>query len=117
MASNSEAATQIFETAISKLRQTVSPADALAFRLTHAEDVWKAAEVIQNIQRERKSLWNMRRIEPFLQALGKYSTAVDVLCNGTPYLPWIWVIITRSTFGHIRLLIDVQAPVKLMLQV
>jgi hypothetical protein len=94
MASDSTA--QSFERAISALRQTVSPADAAAFKSTKSEDVWKAAEEIQEVQRVRKSLRNMRRVEPFLKALEKYSRVIEVLCNGTPYLPWIWVSLFRD---------------------
>ncbi|KAF2728956.1 ankyrin [Polyplosphaeria fusca] len=39
----------------------------------------------------------MARLQPFLQAMEHYAKVVEVLCNGTPYLSWIW------------------APVKLML--
>jgi hypothetical protein len=118
MAADPNEAAQIFQTAISKLKQTVSPTDALAFETMHSEDVWKAAENIQSIHREKKALRNMRRIEPFLEALGKYSTAVDILCNGTPYLPWIWVSILQIKYNiSKKVLTHAQAPIKLMLQV
>jgi hypothetical protein len=55
------------------------------------KDVWKAAQEIQRVQRQRLSLRNMARLKPLLETLGKYAQAVDVLCNGTPFLPWIWV--------------------------
>jgi hypothetical protein len=90
MASDS-AASQTFEKAISSLLETVSSADARAFTSTTIEDVWKSAETIQTKQRERKSLKNMARIEPFLKSLEKYSKVIEVVCNGTDYLPWIWV--------------------------
>jgi hypothetical protein len=86
-----DSAAQTFETAISRLKETISSSDATAFQSTTIEDVWKAAETIQEGQRQRKSLRNMRRIEPFLKALEKYSKTIEVVCNGTPYLPWIWV--------------------------
>jgi len=86
-----EASAQVFETAIKSLQQTVSSADATAFKSTSLGDVWKAAEEIQDAQRKRKSLRNMKRVEPFLKGLEKYSKVIEVLCNGTPYLPWIWV--------------------------
>lgn len=81
---------RIFEVAIGKLKQTISTPDAAAFQATVIEDVWKAAEEIQESQRQRKSLRNMRRVEPFLKGLEKYSKAIEIACNGTPYLPWIW---------------------------
>lgn len=79
------------ERAFLKLKQSVSNNDAVVFQSTMLEDVWKAAEEIERVQRQRKSLRNLKRIEPLLHALDKYSKPVEILCNGTPYLPWIWV--------------------------
>jgi hypothetical protein len=79
------------ESAFLKLKQSVSNNDAVVFQSTLLEDVWKAAEEIERAQRQRKSLRNMKRIEPLLHALEKYSKPVGILCNGTPFLPWIWV--------------------------
>jgi hypothetical protein len=91
MASNFDASARTFETAIEGLKRTITPADRIAFHSTTAEEVWRAAEEIQEAQRKRRSLRNMRRIEPFLKGLEKYSKVIEVACNGTDYLPWIWV--------------------------
>lgn len=83
------------ERAFLKLKQSVSNNDALVFQSTLLEDVWKAAEEIERAQRQRKSLRNLNRIEPLLLALDRYSKPVEILCNGTPFLPWIWVSYAR----------------------
>jgi hypothetical protein len=107
--------------AFMKLKQSVNPVDAVTFQSTTLEDVWKAALAIQQCQRESKSMKNMRRIEPFLKGLEKYSKSIETLCNGTPYLPWIWVWPRmHSLDNHPRPLIttlETQAPIKLLLQV
>ncbi|KAI1634576.1 hypothetical protein F4809DRAFT_506210 [Biscogniauxia mediterranea] len=36
----------------------------------------------------------MRRLGPLFKGLEHYAKVVDVLCNGTPYLAWIWAPIT-----------------------
>ncbi len=82
---------RVFEMASEKLKQSISSTDAAVFQATVVEDVWKAAEEMQESQRQRKSLRNMRRVKPFLQGLEKYSKVIEVVCNGTSYLPWIWV--------------------------
>ncbi|MCJ1240763.1 hypothetical protein MMC14_008767, partial [Varicellaria rhodocarpa] len=56
-----------------KLKQSVSPHDAVSFQSTTLQDVWKAAWDIERFQRERQSVQTMRRIEPFLFAIEKYS--------------------------------------------
>ncbi|OCL05557.1 hypothetical protein AOQ84DRAFT_413235, partial [Glonium stellatum] len=82
----------------------VSPEDAHIFSSTELRDVWSAAREIEQRLAARQCLRNMRRIQPFLEGLdpsrkfNSYSKSIEVLCNGTPFLPWIW------------------APVKLILQ-
>jgi hypothetical protein len=80
-----------FQVAFSRLNQTVSFDDAVAFQSTTLKDVWNTAKEIQNVQRQRRSLRNMARLKPLLESLDKYSKTIEVLCNGTPFLPWIWV--------------------------
>ena len=82
---------RVFETAIWQLKQAVSTQDVAVFKATVSDHVWEAAEEIQESQRKRKSLQNMRRVEPLLKSLEKYSKVIEVVCNGTSYLPWIWV--------------------------
>jgi hypothetical protein len=80
-----------FGAAFDRLKLSVSPADAARFQSTTLEDVWKAARDIERAQKQRQSLHNLARIRPLLDGLEKYSKTIEVLCNGTPYLPWVWV--------------------------
>lgn len=32
----------------------------------------------------------MRRLAPLFDGLGYYSKTIEVLCSGTPFLPWVW---------------------------
>lgn len=77
----------VYEEAIERFKQTISSTDAAAFQATSPEDVWKVVE----IQAQIKSRWNLCRVEPFLKDLEEYSKFVEISCNGTSYLPWIWV--------------------------
>lgn len=90
MAASAPAQTALAE-AFDKLKSSVSAGDAVNFQSTSLQDVWKAARDIERLQQQRQSVRNLRRIEPLLNAIGKYSKVIEVLCNGTPYLPWIWV--------------------------
>ncbi|KAJ9503773.1 hypothetical protein H2202_000912 [Exophiala xenobiotica] len=81
----------ILNDAFRRLKDSVSPSDALLFQKTELKDVWDAAEEIQNSQRQRQSLQALSRIKPLLDSLQRYSRVIEVLCNGTPYLPWIWL--------------------------
>ncbi|KAL7967437.1 hypothetical protein HDV63DRAFT_396365 [Trichoderma sp. SZMC 28014] len=81
---------RIIREAYEGLQHTVSPLEAKEFQNTTLEDVQKAALTIENQLAARKTLRNMRRLMPLFQGLEHYSQSIEVLCNGTPYLPWIW---------------------------
>jgi hypothetical protein len=81
----------IIKLAFTKFENSVSLDDARDFHLTELQHVRQAAIDIEKAQRQRGSLHNMRRIEPLLHAIERYAKPLDVLCNGTPFLPWIWV--------------------------
>lgn len=78
---------------------SVSQDDYRAFQNTELQDVRDEALKIERQLRARRTQRNMARLEPFLLGLEHYSKVMEVLCNGTPYLSWIW------------------APIKLMLSV
>ena len=84
-------ASTTLEKAFSQLKISVMSQDAVLFQQTTLDDVKNAAHAIETRQRERKSMHNMARLKPFFEGLEKYSRVIEVLCNGTDYLPWIWV--------------------------
>jgi hypothetical protein len=112
----SETSSRTFATAFSSFQESTSLEDALAFQGTSLEDVRKSLEEIQLGQKQRKSLHNVGRVGPFLKSLESYSKAIEVFCNGTPYLPWLWVVVP-NLLSKESVLTTSQAPIKLMLQV
>lgn len=87
-------ARQTIKNAFEDLDRTITPVDSRNFSTTTLEHVRKAAPEIENQLAARQSLRNMRRLVPLFEGLEHYSKVVDILCNGTPYLPWIWAPIT-----------------------
>lgn len=90
----STAARQTLQTAFEDLDRTITPADSRDFRDTTLQNVRDAALEIERQLAARGSLRNMRRLMPLFRGLEHYSKVMDTLCNGTPYLPWIWAPIT-----------------------
>lgn len=82
------------QTAFYELEKCVSPADSTGFESATLDDVRKTALDIENQLAARQSLRNMRRLEPLFTGLNYYSKAIETLCNGTPYLPWLWAPIS-----------------------
>ncbi|KAI0413197.1 hypothetical protein F5X98DRAFT_352630 [Xylaria grammica] len=90
----SSQAKQTIQLAFQSLEKTISPTDSRKFASTSLQDVRAAAIKLEEQLSARRCLRNMRRLEPFFKGLGHYANAVGVLCNGTPYLAWIWAPIT-----------------------
>jgi hypothetical protein len=98
-------AQQTIRAAFENLELTVTPADSRAFRSTTLQHVRTAALELENQLAARQALCNMRRLEPLLKGLEHYSKVVDVLCNGTPFLPWIWapiILILRVASEYVE---------------
>lgn len=85
--------------AFEDLEQALSTSDSVTLKDTVLEDVQKAAYLVEEELTAKKTLRNMKRLEPFFTGLQHYSNTIKDLCAGTPYLPWIW------------------APIKIILQV
>ncbi|CAG8975823.1 hypothetical protein HYALB_00009403 [Hymenoscyphus albidus] len=91
--------TDVIADAFQKLKRSLSEDDAYNFASTELQDVWVTVREIDSEQRKRQSAQNLRRVDPLLRGLEKYRKVIEVLCNGTPYMPYIW------------------APIKLMLEI
>lgn len=87
-------ARQTIKTAFDELDRTITPVDSRDFATTTLEHVRNAALEIETQLAAKQSLRNLRRLMPLFQGLEHYAKVVDVLCNGTPFLPWIWAPIT-----------------------
>lgn len=93
----------IIEEAFEKFESLIYSSDKRLFRSTTLQDVREAARIIDRDQAQRRCLRNLRRIQPLLQALGRFGGALDTLCQGTPYLCYIWVR-SKSIFASVWLI-------------
>ena len=83
-------AKRIFRDAFEELSATFGSRQTTVFPFITITEIYQDSLVIEKrLQAKRKS--SMRKIRPFLDGIGRYSKAIEILCNGTPFLPWIWV--------------------------
>ncbi|KXJ88104.1 hypothetical protein Micbo1qcDRAFT_151143 [Microdochium bolleyi] len=87
-------ATQTIRKAFEDLRHTITPLDSRGFSEILIEDVRQAALKIEDQLAARQSLRNMKRLMPLFSGMEHYGKVMDILCNGTPYLSWVWAPIT-----------------------
>ena len=88
------AAQRSIQEAFKDLEQNVSSSDRKEFADSTLDKVRQAAHMIENQLAARQSMRNMRRLMPLFTGLEYYSRSIEVLCNGTPYMPWLWAPIT-----------------------
>ncbi|KAJ6785625.1 hypothetical protein PWT90_00498 [Aphanocladium album] len=86
----SKQAREVIQRAYKELENAVSVQDAHDFNNTTIEGVRKACQLLENELGARGLLRNMGRLEPLMKGLECYGKVVDTLCQGTPFLPWIW---------------------------
>lgn len=55
------------------------------------EDVREAISQMERYLASRQKLRNFERLVPFLDAADRLTKPIDVLSNGVPFLPYIWV--------------------------
>lgn len=82
------------EKAFNDLANTIIPQDSQNFHNTSLEDVRQAALEIERDLASRQCLRNMHRLMPLFSGLEHYAATMGVVCNGTPFLPWVWAPIT-----------------------
>ncbi|KAK8019095.1 NACHT domain-containing protein [Apiospora arundinis] len=90
----SDQARKAMKSAFNQLQATITPGHARNFSSTTLEHVRTELLKIENELAARQLLRNTRRLAPLLQGLEHYAKVMDVLCNGTPFLPWVWAPIT-----------------------
>lgn len=84
------------KTAYTSFREVITPDDDFHFGSTELSDVRKAALDVQKRLASRGTSRNTGRLERLLVKLDQFSQAADVLCKGSPYMPYIWVRCLRS---------------------
>lgn len=84
-------ALRLIELSCKRFSDEISDEDNKLIRTTSLDDVRIAVRQIETELASRQSLRNLDRLTPYLDAVERYSKAIDPLCNGVPFLPYIWV--------------------------
>ncbi|KAM0199769.1 hypothetical protein ACHAPI_002860 [Fusarium lateritium] len=86
-------AQRTIQIACDRFRNEILPEDARPIQATtNLDDVKLAIGQVERQLAARQLLRDMDRITPFVDAIERYSKALEVAANGTPYLPWLWAV-------------------------
>jgi hypothetical protein len=83
-------AQRTIETAFQGLKSAISHTDYTQLKDTTLGDVRLSIHKIEEYLSARGWVTNLKRLMPLITGLGHYATTIEVLCNGTPFLPWVW---------------------------
>lgn len=84
-------AQKLLERSCERFRSGITEDDDNMIRATSLEDVKHAIVQVESQLAARQCLRNLDRLTPYLEAIQRYGKVVEVLCNPTPLLPYIWV--------------------------
>ncbi|KAH7374985.1 NACHT domain protein [Plectosphaerella cucumerina] len=83
-------ALQVLQTARKNFESKLSGLHVKDFSQTTLEDARQGVLETEAQMAARDCLRNTRRLMPLFEGLHHYSKAVEVLCNGVPFMPLIW---------------------------
>lgn len=92
----SPAAIAVFNRVLTEFQQELSMDEVDDFTFITADDLKKAVHQLQEEQKSKKRMQNLRRISAFLEAMDQFDKVIQVFLNTTNYLGFIWVSIVRS---------------------
>lgn len=79
-----------FKKAIDDFKKRLKPDEERHFAASTLADLQNTIVEIQDTQRRRKTAQNLKRIEPFLQAMGQYKEIIEVFLNTSSLLCFVW---------------------------
>jgi hypothetical protein len=79
-----------FKQVLEDFKKRLKPEEEAKFAVTSFNDLQVAVKDLQERQRKTKTAQNLRRIEPFLQAMTQYQGIIEVFLNTSSLLCFIW---------------------------
>lgn len=80
----------IFDRQLNIFRNKLTAEQMTAFRTTDYQSLLAEISRIQAMQESSNTLMNLRRIQPFLEAMDQFGKVVDVFLNTSDVLAFIW---------------------------
>ncbi|KAE9372535.1 hypothetical protein N431DRAFT_536388 [Stipitochalara longipes BDJ] len=79
-----------FKQVLDDFKKRLKPEEKAAFAGTTLFDLQNEANSLQEKQRKSKTAQNLRRIDPFLQAMAQYTEVIEVFLNTSSILCFVW---------------------------
>lgn len=79
-----------FKQVLDDFKRRLKPEEEERFAITTLTDLKNATNDLQEKQRKSKTAQNLKRIEPFLQAMAQYKEIIEVFLNSSSLLCFVW---------------------------
>jgi hypothetical protein len=79
-----------YKQVLAEFKKRLKPEEEASFAITTLADLEMAVNDIEQKQKRSKSARNLRRIQPFLQAMAQYGEIIEVFLNTSPILCFVW---------------------------
>ncbi|KAI4143788.1 MAG: hypothetical protein LQ340_006869, partial [Diploschistes diacapsis] len=83
-------ATSVLGDAFEEISSVIKANEAAGFSSTSLLNTYEVALAIDEKLATKGRIRNMIRLRAFFDGIERYAKAMEPLCNGTPFLPWIW---------------------------
>lgn len=95
-------AQQLLARACQRFRDELTPKEDHEIRTTSWQDVQHAIVDIERQLAARQCLRNLDRISPYLKAVEGYGTVVEIFCNSSSFVPYVWASNLLLVIGESR---------------
>src|SRR5579871_4896187 len=89
----------LIEHSCRRFRREIEPEDDCLFQTVSLDDVRRVIREVDRQLAARQGRRNLNRLNPFLDAVERYSKAIDVLSNAVPFLAYAWVCARRFSIS------------------
>lgn len=79
-----------FRKVLTDFKKKLKPEEQAEFKITTLAELEKVAYEVQETQRKSKTARNLKKIEPFLQAMSQYTRIIEVFLNASSFLCFVW---------------------------
>jgi 5'-deoxynucleotidase YfbR-like HD superfamily hydrolase len=79
-----------FKQVLEDFKKRLKPDEQARFSVATLDDLQNAVNNLQEHQRKSKAAQNLKRIEPFLQAMAQYKEIIEVFLNTSSLLCFVW---------------------------
>jgi hypothetical protein len=79
-----------FKQVLEDFKKRLKPEEEAKFAITTIFDLKEAAQNLEEKQRRSKTAQNLKRIDPFLQAMAQFTDVIEVFLNTSSIVCFVW---------------------------